>query len=180
MWSEEEFTIFQMKLVELGQENFQLKEQIATVKKENADFDNLSAELQKLEQQRDESRERHEQSVAVLREEFTKLQKEQKEQEEEALKRANERVSELTRALAEVNQDIKTKEEAADVLKAKIKKHDGELQQKTQYLHQRFISNCHFWHVLARREHLKEDVNLWTGWIHSESSEKKPRVRGNC
>lgn len=136
MWSEEEFTIFQMKLVELGQENFQLKEQIATVKKENADFDDLTAELQKLEQQRDESRERHQQSVAVLREEFTKLQKEQKEQDEEALKRANERVSELTRELAEVNQSIKSKEEEADALKIKIKKHDGELQQKTQYLHQ--------------------------------------------
>ena len=81
---------------------------------------------------------RHEQSLAVLREELEKKKREAEEQAEKNAKEQNDRMTEVNQEIATLQQEIKEKEAAVDRLRIKVRSHDSNIQIKTTRL-QRLI-----------------------------------------
>ena len=138
MVSEAEFEEFQANLEKLGQEIFERKETLKKLKKENEGFDALQQQLERLRSDREGMMTRHEQSLAVLREELEKKKREAEEQAEKNAKEQNDRMTEVNQEIATLQQEIKEKEAAVDRLRIKVRSHDSNIQIKTTRL-QRLI-----------------------------------------
>ena len=138
MVSEAEFEEFQANLEKLGQEIFERKETLKKLKKENEGFDALQQRLERLRSDREGMMTRHEQSLAVLREELEKKKREAEEQAEKNAKEQNDRMTEVNQEIATLQQEIKEKEAAVDRLRIKVRSHDSNIQIKTTRL-QRLI-----------------------------------------
>ena len=138
MVSEAEFEEFQANLEKLGQEIFERKETLKKLKKENESFDSLQQQLERLRSDREGMMTRHEQSLAVLREELEKKKREAEEQAEKNAKEQNDRMTEVNQEIATLQQEIKEKEAAVDRLRIKVRSHDSNIQIKTTRL-QRLI-----------------------------------------
>ena len=138
MVSEAEFEEFQANLEKLGQEIFERKETLKKLKKENESFDSLQQQLERLRSDREGMMTRHEQSLAVLREELEKKKREAEEQAEKNAKEQNDRMTEVNQEIATLQQEIKEKETAVDRLRIKVRSHDSNIQIKTTRL-QRLI-----------------------------------------
>ena len=136
MLSEEEFTVFQNQLVEIGQENFKLKEQLDFLQEQNAELPKLKSQIAECERQKDEMRLRHSQSVQVLKEELAKLQQQAAEQTEANSKRVTDRINEVNQQILEVQRQTKEKEEELEQLKQQVRTHDVRVQQKSAKLEQ--------------------------------------------
>lgn len=130
MITEEEFNVFQSQLVDLGQQNFKLKEELDILTEKNAELPKLKAELAELESSRESAKERHAQAMEVLREELSGLQKRATEQAEENAKRTTERLTQLKRSIQETNQEIKSKEEQVEDLQHQLRSFEVRIQQK--------------------------------------------------
>ena len=138
MVSEAEFEEFQANLEKLGQEIFERKETLKKLKKENEGFDALQQQFERLRSDREGMMTRHEQSLAVLREELEKKKREAEEQAEKNAKEQNDRMTEVNQEIATLQQEIKEKEAAVDRLRIKVRSHDSNIQIKTTRL-QRLI-----------------------------------------
>lgn len=134
MLSEEEFTVFQNQLVELGQENFKLKEQLDNLQAANAELPKLKQQIEQCEKQRDEMRMRHTQSVDVLKEELGKLQQQAAEVAATNSKRVSDRITEVNQQITEVQKQTKDKEGQLEQLKQQLKTHELRIQQKSSKL----------------------------------------------
>ena len=138
MVSEAEFGEFQANLERLGQEIFEYKETLKKLKKENSGFEALQQQLDRLRGDREGMMTRHEQSLAVLREELEKKKREAEEQAEKTAREQNDRIAEVNQQIATLQQEIKEKEVAVDRLRIKVRGHDSNMQLKTARL-QRLI-----------------------------------------
>lgn len=136
MLSEEEFTVFQNQLVELGTENFKLKEQLDNLQAQNAELPKLKQQIEQCERQRDEMRLRHTQSVEVLKEELSKLQVQAAEVAATNSKRVTDRITEVNQQISEVQKQTKEKEEQLEQLKQQLRTHEVRIQQKNTKLDQ--------------------------------------------
>ena len=136
MLSEEEFTVFQNQLVEIGQENFKLKEQLDFLQEQNAELPKLKSQIAECERQKDEMRLRHTQSVQVLKEELAKLQQQAAEQTEANSRRITDRIAEVNQQILDVQKETKEKEEQLEQLKQQVRTHDIRVQQKSAKLEQ--------------------------------------------
>ncbi|OHT01361.1 hypothetical protein TRFO_07600 [Tritrichomonas foetus] len=136
MLTEEEFSVFQNQLIELGQENFRLKEQLDDLLAKNAELPKLKKELEECEKQREEMRATHTQSIQVLKEELAKLQKKASEQAEANSKKITDKITEVNQQITEVTRQTKEKEDQIEQLRQTVRTHDLRVQQKTQKLEQ--------------------------------------------
>lgn len=129
-YSVEEFTVFQIKLAELGQENFRLEEQLDELKAMNAELPELKAELESCEKQRQEMRARHQNSLQVLKDELTNIQKKATEQAEANSRKIADRITEVNQQITEVTRQTKEKEEEIEKLRGQVRTHEVRIQQK--------------------------------------------------
>ncbi|KAH0793361.1 hypothetical protein GPJ56_002771 [Histomonas meleagridis] len=130
MQTEEEFAVFQANILEQGQKNFQLKDEIKQLSKENEEYKQLLQQIESLENQRKEGRQRHEDSIKILHDEISKLQEEAshaKEKENQEIK-----IEELTLKIEATTQQIQGKEEELEKLREKINKFEARFQKHNQ------------------------------------------------
>jgi chromosome segregation ATPase len=131
MLTEEEFAVFQAQLVDLGTENFRLKEQLEALQLANADLPKLKAELESCEKQRDEMRVQHALALQQLKDELAALQKKAAEQAESSSKKLTDRIQEVNQQIVEVGRQTKEKEDQIEQLRQQLRAHEGRIQAKT-------------------------------------------------
>lgn len=119
--SEEEFAVFQKNMNDVSQQAFQLKEELSELTEQTKSLQSKRDELATLEQRREEMKERHKESLKVFHEELENKQKEAIEQQE----KSSQKVVNLNKTIAELNQKIKDKEENCEQVKNHIKTFDS-------------------------------------------------------
>jgi chromosome segregation ATPase len=134
MVSVAEFEGIQIRLIEIEQSNYQLRDRLQQLTKAEPDLEaelrRVEEECQALETTRVEIQTRHSQSLDALKQELERLRREA----DENTKRSATRASDINVEIAELGQHAKEKEEAIDRLKSKIKVHDAVFQKKTSKL----------------------------------------------
>jgi chromosome segregation ATPase len=131
MLTAEEFALYQSELVELGIENFRLKEQLEQLQQANTDLPNLKAELEVCEKQREEMRAQHAVALQQLKDELVSLQKKAADQAETSSRKMVDRITEVNQQIAEVARQTKEKEDQIEQLRQQARAHDLRIQQKT-------------------------------------------------
>ena len=134
MLTEEEFSVFQNQLIELGEVNFRLKEELDGLVAKNAELPKLKSELEECEKQREEMRANHSHSISVLKEELAQLQKKASEQAEANSRKISDKITEVNQQITEVTRQTKEKEEQIEQLRQTVRTHDLKVQQKSQKL----------------------------------------------
>lgn len=134
MLTEEEFAVFQEQLVELGQENFRLKEELDSLVAQNAEIPKLKAEIEECDSRKAQMAKEHAETIEVLKNELARLQTEAQQQAETNSKMISERLNEVNQQIAEVTRQTKEKEEQIEQLKQQAKAHEVRVQQKVDRL----------------------------------------------
>lgn len=134
MISEEEFSVFQNQLIQLGQENFRLKEKLEKLLQKNADLPKLKAELEECEKRREEMKAKHTSTIQSLKDELNELQKKITDEFGASSKITSDKIIEVNQQIAEVTRQTKEKESNIANLKQQVSDFDSQIQQKKQKL----------------------------------------------
>ena len=120
MISEEEFSVFQNQLIQLGQENFRLKEKLEKLLQKNADLPKLKAELEECEKRREEMKAKHTSTIQSLKDELNELQKKITDEFGASSKITSDKIIEVNQQIAEVTRQTKEKESNIANLKQQV------------------------------------------------------------
>jgi chromosome segregation ATPase len=131
MLTEEEFAVFQSQLVELGQENFRLKEQLDALQQANSELPALKQELEACEKEREDNRIKHNAALQKLKDELTTLQKRAAEQAETSSRKLTDRITEVNQQINEVARQTKEKEDQIEQLRQQVRQQEVRVQQKS-------------------------------------------------
>lgn len=136
MITESEFYVFQNQLIELGQENSRLKDELDKLLKKNADLPKLKAELEECERRREEMKAKHTHTIEILQQELSELKQKALDQNAINSKKISDKITEVNQQITEVTKQTKEKENYVETLQQQAQEFDSKIEQKKQKLKQ--------------------------------------------
>ena len=135
MATEEEFNQVQEQLVEIGQQNFALKEDLDRLLAANKKIPKLKQQLSDLEKEKDTLRRLHEKEMKELSAQLEEAKKKVSEEADNQTKMLAAKATEMTHQLADVMKRTKEKEDEVRQLEHQVATHKSDVKRKTEKLH---------------------------------------------
>lgn len=135
MATEEEFNQVQEQLVEIGQQNFALKEDLDRLLAANKKIPKLKQQLSDLEKEKDTLRRLHEKEMKELSAQLEEAKKKVSEEAESQTKMLAAKATEMAHQLADVMKRTKEKEDEVKQLEHQVAAHKSDVKSKTEKLH---------------------------------------------